>query len=268
MQAWRIVPKRRGVGHGESHPHAPTPPRSTSHAVRPTCFTLIELLVVIAIIAILAALLLPALQNAKEAGRATVCVNNLRQHFFAFMSYTDDYNGYLVPWIAPVDPNCNSLIIWPVLLVRYRYLPQNPQSTYPSETPRIDMKCPSNHNGYWFNPGAATFYDGWPNYVYLNDSGDACPGNPPLRKLSEVAGLSKKAMLYEGGQVQYWGTAYPYRCNYVIGGVNPTLFDPNNINYSIADVHNGASNVLFFDGHVQRFVRGTIDPNSCSLATP
>lgn len=63
-------------------------------------FTLIELLIVIAIIAILAAMLLPALSKAREAGRKSICINNLKQLGVMTANYQTDSDGYFPPATA------------------------------------------------------------------------------------------------------------------------------------------------------------------------
>lgn len=74
-------------------------PKSESSAIRQgkQHFTLIELLVVIAIIAILAAILLPALQSARQRGQQTHCANNLKSIATALSMYQTDFNDYVYP---------------------------------------------------------------------------------------------------------------------------------------------------------------------------
>ena len=67
-------------------------------------FTLIELLIVVAIIAVLAAMLLPALQNAKEQSKRATCLANLKQVGLALLMYADDNESWICPnggdWIG------------------------------------------------------------------------------------------------------------------------------------------------------------------------
>ena len=89
-------------------------------------FTLVELLVVIAIIGTLVALLLPAVQAAREAARANTCRNSLKQLALALLNYDtsqDQLPGLVNPIKNPSNPELGRRVSWTVMI--FPYLEQN-----------------------------------------------------------------------------------------------------------------------------------------------
>ena len=75
---------------------------------RDSGFTLIELLVVVAIIGILAAILFPVFAQAKQSAKQTVALSNVRELGIAWLLYTDDADGAMVPWATAVNSSATS----------------------------------------------------------------------------------------------------------------------------------------------------------------
>jgi prepilin-type N-terminal cleavage/methylation domain-containing protein/prepilin-type processing-associated H-X9-DG protein len=213
-------------------------------------FTLIELLVVIAIIAILAAILFPVFARARERGRQTACLSNLRQLALANRMYSGDNDGYFVP-AAPGysnGPSGDDNHRWFGVRVNGRFEPRSgPLVPYMNDGGAL-RQCPSFHANTGFDRGTG-------GYVY-NDVGvgskvlrlgfvpgayDGSVSASHIKRPSDTAMFADGAIDTGKGLAEYAFLVPPPEIAKAVFGY---ILDP-----TVHFRHNGRADVAFVDGH-------------------
>lgn len=196
-------------------------------------FTLVELLIVIAIIAVLAAMLLPALNKARERARGATCQNNLKNIGYAMAMYTTDSNDFFINYHWLADGNVH----W--------YHAIKPYFDNSSQWKELKVfNCPSARDMRKFFTGAGL----------LSTVGNSYGYHKRFVRPNQVKNPSAVLQIVDI-KARWSGQAIAFRPRAYVNAFFSSTRLMNNWtsdkDWMIANWHNGGPNCLFLDQHVQ-----------------
>ncbi len=218
-----------------------TPPDSTQRKSRG--FSVLELVIAVAIVLIIATVVMPTYRSISTAGKSVECLNRLRHIYLSSLAFTEDYNGRLPPGLTKppyIDPDkrYHYNVYWWNQAYLGRYVLSNLQRRKDSagmlsQAEAEAFNCPARHVEGPDKPMA----NGNPAVSYIMTTRGASVGHV----LRAIENKSKLIYITEGRGSTVWDT------NFKTGEIGGT----NNENRRLRRYHNGAINLLFFDGHVE-----------------
>ena len=224
-------------------------------------FTLIELLVVIAIIGILAAMLLPALNTARERAKTISCVSNLEQLGLAITLYADDYDSYMPQASTQIDG-----VSWQDRLVKYLKQIQGDLTAsdfYNWRRSQHVFSCPSSTLNF-IHIGASSDTYGYRSYGVSKQFMPSDAQCVNLYRMSSVDKPSDKALVFDYNDTTPWPAGgQPYSPS----DVNTVDGSPAQLTGSMARIRPRHAkgtivNVLWVDSHVESRIYQSLTTNN------